>query len=169
VQILLVRHGIAEDPEAGSPKPDSGRQLTKKGRKQMKLVARGMRRIVGKVNMVACSPYTRAVQTAEILLKEFRKKGDPEFLIVDEIRSGVSPEDATDWLARQDPDATLVLVGHEPDFSELMSHLTSGGHGAYARFSKAGACLISFGATPSAGNGDLIWLLTPDVFGWLGV
>lgn len=169
MQILLVRHGIAEDPVAGSLKPDAERQLTKKGRKQMKLVARGLRRVVGEVNMVACSPYARAVQTAEILLKELRKEGDPEFLVADEIRSGVSPENAIDWLARQDPGATLVLVGHEPDFSRLMSCLTAGGHGAYARFSKAGACLINCASTPVAGEGKLIWLLTPDVFKWLGV
>ena len=38
-----------------------------------------------------------------------------------------------------------------------------------ARFGKAGACMISCATTPSAGDGDLIWLLTPAMFKWLGV
>lgn len=135
----------------------------------MKSVARGLRRMVGTVHLVAASPYARARQTGEILLKEFNREGSTGFDIVDEIRSGSSPESMTDWLARQDPAATLVLVGHEPDLSRLMGYLTSGGHGAYAKFSKAGACLIECSSTPCAGGGRLIWLLTPAVFKCLGV
>jgi phosphohistidine phosphatase len=157
---------MAEDPEAG--RPDAERQLTKKGRKQARRLAKGLRRLLGRASLVS-SPYVRAVQTAEILLEELRKEGESELSIADELRSGVTPEAAAAWLAQQDPEATLVVVGHEPDCSRLMAYLTSAGGSAYARFGKAGACLVQCPAAPAAGQGELIWLLTPDMLKRLGV
>ncbi len=168
MNIILFRHGISEDLEVGSSKSDSERQLTKKGRKQMKQVAKGLRRMVGSGCLVACSPYVRAVQTAEILLKELWKGGESEFLVVEKMKSGVEPESATEWLAQQDPEAKVILVGHEPDFSRLMAYLTAGAGAAYGRLSKAGACLIHCPSTPSAGRGELIWLVTPAMIKRLG-
>lgn len=169
MRIVLLRHGIAEDMVAGSNRSDPERQLTKQGRKQMKLVSKGLRRIVGGVDLVACSPYVRTVQTAEILLKELNKDREPEFRTVNELRPGGSPEDTTEWLAQQEPVTTLILVGHEPDCSRLMGYLTTSTAGTYARFSKAGACLIRCDSTPGAAQGELIWLLAPAMFKWLGV
>lgn len=168
MQIILVRHGIAEAIEVDSGIPDAERQLTRKGRKQMKQVARGVRRVVDNVGCVASSPYVRAVQTAEILVGAFKAGRRPELRVVDELRSGAGADVMTGWLAAQDPDGTVVVVGHEPDLSELTGYLTTGSARAYAKFSKAGACLIDFPSTPAAGSGRLLWLLPPMMFKWIG-
>ena len=168
MRIVLVRHGIAEELEAGSTLTDSHRRLTKKGRKQMKQVAKGLRRLVGAVDIIATSPYTRAVQTAEVLRKEFDKKYKPVLQQVEALKSGASSEDAMQWITSNNSDATVLLVGHEPDLSILLGHITSGG-GGYARFSKGGACLIDYPYASTATKGKLLWMATPAMFKWLGV
>lgn len=167
MQIVLVRHGIAEDVTAGSTQIDADRRLTKKGRKQMKRVAKGLRRVLGEIDLIATSPYTRAVQTADILYKEFSKEGAPVLEQVDALKSGASGAAVKQWLLTKDSACTLMLVGHEPDLSTLMAYLTSGG-GAYAKLGKAGACLIDSYSHDTA-KGKLLWLCTPAMFKWLGV
>lgn len=168
MQIILVRHGIAEDLATGSTQTDAERQLTKKGRKQMKQVAKGLRRVIGNVDCIATSPYIRAVQTAEILQKEFAKASQPILEQVDELKSGASAEATAQWLTLKDPDAAVLLVGHEPDLSILLGHLSSGGDDRYAKFSKAGACLIDYPSSSGTSKGKLIWLATPAMFKWRG-
>ena len=163
MQIVLVRHGIAEELEAGSTRTDSDRRLTKKGRKQIKQVAKGLRPLVGAVDVIATSPYTRAVQTAEVLRKEFAKKSKPVLQQVEVLKSGASAEDSMQWITSNNPDATVVLVGHEPDLSILMGYVTSGG-GGYARFSTAGACLIDYPYPSTVTKGKLLWMTTPAMF-----
>ena len=160
MQVILVRHGTAEDFEIGSSRPDSDRKLTQEGRNEIKQVAEGLRRFVDDVDVIATSPYIRAVQTAEILSKEFDTDGPRE---VDALRSGAGPEVMTEWLATQDPEATVVLVGHEPDFSILLAYLTTNDCGGYAKLSKAGVCLIDCPSIPTMSKGKLVWLVTPAV------
>lgn len=167
MQIVLVRHGIAEDAEADSNPADSERQLTKKGCEQMKQVAKGLRRVVGEVDCIATSPYIRAVQTAEILCDEFNKVCRPVLEQVTVLKSGSNAEAIAQWLSLKVPDTTVLLVGHEPDFSILMNHLTNVSVGSYAKLSKAGACLIDYPSLPGVSKGKLIWLATPVMLRWL--
>ena len=167
MQVILVRHGVAEDLELGSFTSDAERQLTKKGRKQIRQVAKGLRRITGCVDCVASSPFARAVQTAEALVEEFAKEQPTPFEIVEIMQCGMSADAATDWLANQDPQGKIVLVGHQPDLSILMAHLTTSTGAVYGKFPPAGACLIDFAHTPGAGSGKLVWLATPTMLGRL--
>lgn len=168
MQVILVRHGIAENFEFGSSRSDAERQLTKKGRKQIKQVARGLRRVTGEVDCVASSPFIRAVQTAEILAEEFAKEQPTRFEIAEILRCGMPADAATEWLANQDPQGKIVLVGHQPDFSILMAHLTTSAGAAYGKFSKGGACLIDCAGTPGTRPGRLVWLATPIMLSRLG-
>ena len=130
-------------------------------------MAKGLRHIVDTIDVIASSPYIRAVQTAEILSKKLTKKHPIDVEQVDALSSGTDPETMTSWLATQDPAATVMLVGHEPDFSNLMAYLTTNDYGSYAKFSKAGVCLIDCPTTPAMAKGRLLWLLTPAILSGL--
>ena len=69
MHIVIVRHGIAEDREASNrAAPDDAlRQLTKEGRQKMRKAAKGLKRILPALDLIATSPLMRAAQTAEIL------------------------------------------------------------------------------------------------------
>ena len=170
MQIILVRHGIAEDFNPESNRKDSERELTKKGRKQLRKVARGLHRMLEHVDCMASSPYIRAVQSAEILVKAFKTGREPALEVVNALKSGSGPKNTVNWLSRRNPKSRVVLVGHEPDLSGLMAYLTtSAGRGqGYAKFGKAGACLIDCPSIPGAACGRLVWLATPVMLDRLG-
>src|SRR6476469_7334740 len=69
VELLVIRHGVAEEREEfeATGKDDSLRPLTKEGRWKMERVAKGLRHAIPSLNVIATSPFTRAAQTAKIV------------------------------------------------------------------------------------------------------
>jgi phosphohistidine phosphatase SixA len=61
-----------------------------------------------------------------------------------------------------------MLVGHMPDMAELAGWLVSPGREVNLVFKKAAVCLVSFPGRPSAGSGELEWLLQPRLLRKLG-
>ncbi|MGH7321358.1 MAG: phosphohistidine phosphatase SixA, partial [Candidatus Rokuibacteriota bacterium] len=59
-------------------------------------------------------------------------------------------------------DATVVLVGHEPDLSALLARLLGNPESERLSFRKGGAALVDLAGPPAAG-GRLIWFLPPRV------
>ena len=74
---------------------------------------------------------------------------------------GGSERELLGWMREQREDATIVLVGHEPDLGLLASWLLTGKKSAFTPLRKGAACLIRFAETPVAGSGVLEWMLTP--------
>jgi phosphohistidine phosphatase len=108
---------------------------------------------------IATSPLARAFQTAEIVAKLLNLKDRLE--VWDELAPGGDP-DTTCYHASQDgKDASVILIGHEPGLSDLISRIITGGDTASLVIAKGGLAKIrnfSFGDKPS---GELQWLLTP--------
>ncbi|MBK7293545.1 MAG: histidine phosphatase family protein [Holophagaceae bacterium] len=121
--LLLIRHGIAEDPRPGQR--DADRALTEEGwgrtRAAMKgLVARGCRPTRG-----FHSPYRRAAETMTCLQEA--AGAFPMESRVDLMPDGQPPQ-VDLWLrglmAEAGPGEVLVLISHQPFLSDLVFHLT---------------------------------------------
>lgn len=122
--LLLIRHGIAEDPQRGQR--DADRALTAEGwartRAAMKgLVARGF------VPHWGCSsPYRRAAETL-VCLKEATPDGFPSGTF-DCLAPEGRPVEVEFWLRallEETPDGrVLAIVSHQPLLSDLVHHLT---------------------------------------------
>ena len=113
VDLLLLRHGIAEERHGGLDHPD--RALTARGRLRTRavidaLVCRGVR-----VECLITSPYRRALETAQIAC-EAGLSGQLEQ------HPGLQPGGAVDLLV-QALSGRVGLVGHEPDLSRLACSL----------------------------------------------
>ena len=135
--LYFLRHA---DAEPGSPRGDAERALTHKGIAQSKRVAEFCARSGIAPSVILHSPYRRTVETAEIVAKHLGiKMSAAKFLA-----SGMQPEAAFDELnARRKSDGSLMLVGHEPDFSELIGELIGvGGFPARLVIKKASLTLI---------------------------
>ena len=165
MQLLVVRHGIAQDREAWAPKDDSLRPLTADGKKKMKEAAKGLRTIVPRVDVLATSPLTRALETAVILAKAY-DKGAPA--AVDALAPGQRPPAMAPWLREQMAHKTVAIVGHEPGLGSLVSWLTSGSEQSFLDLGKGGACLLEFGERLDAGEAILLWVLRPSQLRALG-
>ena len=58
----------------------------------------------------------------------------------------------------------MVLIGHDPDFSELVGWLT----GAQIGLQKGGAAEVDLRGKPARGAGELRWLLRRDQIRLMG-
>ncbi len=159
MQLLLIRHAIAEEQEdfAKTGKDDRLRPLTDEGRKKMKQAARGLKGLVPEIDLLATSPLTRAAQTGAILDSVY---GGLKEVEIDELAPETTSEDFLRWLRKQKADV-VAAVGHEPSLSLILSWLLTGNERRLFAFRKGGACLLEFPDEPAAGTATLAWALTP--------
>jgi len=149
----LLRHADAGDPEAWTG-PDAARPLSEKGRKQSKRLGEHLSSLGFDTEVVITSPKVRAAQTAEIVAGLI----DAE-VAVDDRLAGPFDVDALDAIltAVGDP-ARAVVVGHDPDFSELLSTLV----GTRLEMKKGAFARVEADRPLRPGRADLRWLLPPD-------
>jgi len=164
MELLVIRHGVAEDREeyARQGKDDSLRPLTDEGRWKMERVARGLRHVVPSLDLVATSPFVRAEQTARIVAAAY---DDADVIHVDTLTPDGVPDEFLAWLGEHRSAGHVAAVGHEPHLGALVAWLVTG-QWAEGRIAlrKGGACLVELeGERLRAGEGRLLWLLTPAV------
>ncbi len=150
MELYFLRHGEADWPNW--EKPDDERPLTKHGKKEMRVVAAFLKRIKAKPDLIVTSPLPRASQTAEIAAEGLKVKCREDKLLA----PGFGPADL-ERLLKKYPEESLMVVGHEPDFTGIISKLT----GASLKLSKAGVALVELNR--SWRNGRLLWLFPPKI------
>ncbi len=150
MKIYFLRHGEADWPNW--KKPDDERPLTGRGKKEMRQVAKFLRRLKVNPGFIVTSPLPRASQTAEIAAEYLKSKLRTDELLA----NGFGIEELWTILKRHRA-KSLMLVGHEPDFTEVISKLT----GASLKLSKAGVALVDVDL--AAAEGELHWLFPPKV------
>jgi len=160
MRLLVVRHAIAEDREAFAQtgQPDSERPLTERGIRRMRLGAKGLRRIIDSIDLLATSPYTRAVQTAGAIEEYYT---DLPVVVIEELVPDRPFSELIEWLQNQADADTIALVGHEPHLSTFVSFLLSNATESFIELKKGGVCLLEFDAQVAPGAGRLRWLLPP--------
>lgn len=147
MKLFFLRHGKADWPNWD--KPDDERPLTQEGKDQVAAVAKLLARLEIAPAIVT-SPLPRASQTAEIAGKYLEQKVRVDPLL----RPGF---DATKLrkLLKDFSGSSLMVVGHEPDFTETIFQLTGGN----TKLSKAGVALIELDTASM--KGELRWLVPP--------
>ena len=160
MDLLIVRHGIAEDRDAfaSTGQPDDLRPLTREGRRDFTKVARALRSVVPAVDVLVTSPLVRARQTAEILGERY---GMP-LVESDALRPEAPYTKLAALLKRRRASEVVAVVGHEPHLSGLIAWLI-GDTNARIAMKKGGACLVRFDRAAQRGAGTLLWLLPPGV------
>jgi len=160
MKLLIIRHAIAGNREefAQTGQDDAHRPLTREGRKRMRRVAKGLMRLTPSIDVLAVSPLTRAIQTAEIVADAY---GGLELTQIPPLAPGKTPMALLQWLKHQKPDQTIAMVGHEPALGVFVSWILTGLQESFVVLRKGGACLIELDGEIRAGRGKLIWLHKP--------
>ncbi len=154
VELYLLRHAHAGDPEAWSGDDDQ-RPLTAKGRRQSERLARFVAAIHFQPDAILASPKARARQTAEIVARRLGIE-----VTIDERLGSDLPLGALDDLLGEAGAARPVLVGHDPDFSALVAILCGASR---VPMKKGALCRIDVDRPLQPGAGILRWLLPPDL------
>ncbi len=158
MELYVLRHAIAAPRGTKGYQQDSDRPLTDDGIAKLRDAVRGMRALDLTFDLILTSSYLRAQQTAEIVAKEMRVAralkpcphltpgGDSKALIAEINASGT---------------ARILLVGHEPDLSRLISILTSGDDRTAITLKKGGLCKLAADTLRHGRCASLEWLLAP--------
>jgi phosphohistidine phosphatase len=126
--IYLLRHGDAEDGDGD----DAARRLTEKGKRQAETAGRALAMLGAEIDACMASPKVRAAETAQLACEAL----DIEVETAAELRGG--PFDPLELAAGR---GSVLLVGHEPDFSNEVARLT----GARVKLRKGGLAILEAG------------------------
>ncbi len=158
MKVYFLRHGKAESRTAWVG-DDALRPLTADGEEALRREAGALRALDLALDVIVTSPLVRARRTAEIVAGEL---GLAARLVEDErLAPGFDVRHLERVIAAHGPAEALMVVGHEPDFSETVAELIGGGDVA---MKKGGLARVDVTA-PVAGGGQLVWLLTPPLLG----
>ncbi len=160
MNLYLLRHGIAVDRGTPGYERDSDRPLTPKGERQLKRIAKAMKKMELTFDRILTSPYLRARQTAEIVADALKLRKWLAFS--QDLTPGGNPKALVEHLDQIHPKPDdLLLVGHEPYLSCLLATLVAGNSGLSIDFKKGGLCKMEIGGLRYARCAPLVWLLTP--------
>ena len=150
MEIYFLRHGEADWPNW--KKSDDERPLTKRGKKEMHEIGKFLKRVKADPELIVTSPLPRASQTAEIAAEHLKVKCKKDKALA----PGFGRQELERVLKKY-PAESLMIVGHEPDFSHTIEQFTGGS----VKLSKAGVALVELDR--SWKRGRLLWLLPPKI------
>ena len=156
VELYLVRHSHAGNPARWEGE-DAARPLSEKGLSQAERLAALLARSGFAPDVIVSSPKARAMGTAEILARALGVDARVDARLAGPVTLDVLGEILADAGGPERP----VVVGHDPDFSDLASQLV----GARIELRKGALARIDLPAGLVEGGGLLAWLIAPDLLG----
>jgi len=155
LQLHFLRHADAGDPE-GWAADDALRPLSPKGELQAERLGSFLAEVGFRPDALISSPKVRARRTAEIVGAAI----GIGVRLDDRLGGGFDPVMLAAILADAGGPVRPVVVGHDPDFSHMISWLANTDgltmkKGAFARVDVRGSI--------AAGRGTLRWLVPPDL------
>jgi phosphohistidine phosphatase len=163
MNLFILRHGIAVEHGAAGYENDDERPLTSKGERKVWMIAEAMKALEISFDSILSSPLVRTRETAEIVAEALKSRKRLELTETLEPQESAKP--LIEYLNDQGAVDNVLLVGHEPFLSRLISLLISGNPGASVLLKKGGFCKLSTDELKHAQCATLEWLLTPKQMG----
>ncbi len=155
IELHFLRHAHAGAPEAWTG-ADEARPLSDKGEKQADRLGRFLAGVGFKPDAIITSPKLRAAQTAEIVAGHLGLQ-----IAFDDRLAGAFDVETLETLLRDAGDPVRpVVVGHDPDFSEVLADLAGA---PQIPMRKGALARVDIERPLQSGNGTLHWLLPPDL------
>ncbi len=146
-QLWFLRHGEAEPHDA---RPDEQRRLTERGQGQSRAAGQALARLGLEFQHVFTSPRVRAVDTARLACEGL----GCEPVVHEPLTAEFDRDDALELMAACGADKRILVVGHEPDFTQVIHDLT----GARVDLKKGGVAGVRL---TGRGSSELIALMRP--------
>jgi phosphohistidine phosphatase len=158
MELYILRHGKAEKsiPEE---KSDGDRLLTRTGKDEIKKIGCWLRDSGVIFDSIATSPLARAFGTAEILAYETRFPRKPD--VWDCLRPGANPLLLDNALQSAGPNSVILIVGHEPMLSALVSTMIGDEGPVRIAMKKGGLAIIDRIQRDTPLKGRLLLLIDP--------
>lgn len=151
MHLYFVRHGLANWPSW--PGNDAERPLTSDGLRRIEAAARGLAKRDLRLDLILHSPYLRAAQTADAIAQQLALTEAMRAHRL--LQPGFNVKALRHVLKEHDHVKRLMLVGHAPDMSEVVTALT----GESVRFKEGTVACVKL---KDSGKAKLIWLATAE-------
>lgn len=160
MRLYFLRHGIAQDHSPNLL--DAQRALVPEGTRKIERLVERLPSWDVKPHVIYSSPLVRAHQTAAIVAARL----NAPLKIVDALDLNFNPLKLQNLVDQQGVGQTsdeleVMLVGHEPSFSSVISYLIGGGNITMKKGSLARVDLFSQHPL----HGTLVWLIPPKLLG----
>src|ERR1041385_9010752 len=159
MQLHLLRHGRAEEAVSGAS--DAARKLTLEGRTQVQHVLERAQRAGMAPSLILCSPYLRAVESAEIAAKVVGYDAG-RIVRTDALVPISAARRVWEEIRSRRTESQILIAGHEPLLGQLVGFLLAA---PAMQVAVRPATLVRidvdhFGAEP---QGVLHWVLPPEL------
>ncbi|MGZ4828093.1 MAG: phosphohistidine phosphatase SixA [Candidatus Angelobacter sp.] len=155
--LYFLRHASAGKTML-NPKKDERRALDEEGILQARYVGRLLANLDVQVDQIISSPLKRARQTASLVANELAFEAAVQ--IDDALRPEADFEQFQAMLARFRKYDAIMVVGHNPSFTEFLSKSVSAASGAaQIEFKKGAVARVEM----QGRTGTLDWLVTPKI------
>lgn len=153
MKLYFLRHGVAAERSEWKGE-DAERPLTEGGKERMARSAAVLAKLDLELDAILTSPLARARQTGDIVAEALNAKDK----LLYESRLGIYFDKAqlAEILRDHAGCEALMLIGHEPSFSETISALIGGGR---IVCKKGGLACVRLGDRTF--KGELLWLIPP--------
>jgi len=153
--LYFVRHASAGQRKF-NPKKDEKRPLDAEGIHQCTQMGRILSALEVTVDAVISSPLKRATQTASLIANEIGHEG--KLSIENALRPEAKYDNFRDMLGKYAKFESLMVVGHNPNFSEFLGRMVvANGDRAYFDLKKGAVAKVESEQKKFV----LHWLLTP--------
>lgn len=158
MDLFILRHGEAGKKLATGNR-DFERSLTVAGQKEVAHIAKSLKDLGIKFDFILTSPLKRAHQTAAIVSKIF--KNEKKIEDWNELKPEGNRPELYRKLTQFKQQSSVLIVGHEPYLSDMISEIIFDGKGKHVVLKKAGLAKIGIISASPKLHGELKWLLTP--------
>jgi len=167
MDLYVLRHGQAGERDSQKYPDDRERPLTRRGIERLTRQVRGMKSLDICPDLIVTSPLVRAAQTAEVVQDGLSNKVQLEF------SSGLVPWAEPREILGELGEAhatrdCVMVVGHEPHLSSLISLVSSGTLDCAIRLKKGALCKLRIPSLVPGRCGRIEWSLTPKQMTKLG-
>src|SRR5947207_2940795 len=122
-KLYFLRHGVAYERDEWTGDDDELRPLTDEGIAAMQHEAEYLKQMSLKLDIVITSPLIRAHETAKLVTDMLKVKLGESSLL----KPGFDSAALKTLLKQYASSKSIMVVGHEPDFSRVISHVIGGG------------------------------------------
>jgi len=161
MDLYILRHGDA-GPHLSSKTDDKNRSLTSLGKEEITDVARALKEIGGKIDVIFSSPLKRAYESAVIVSNILKIKGKVKVL------EDLAPEGKRlivyQQISKQKEETVILIVGHEPLLGEIINEIIHKDKGlSNLELKKGGIARLRMLSLKEVPFGELRWLMSPDL------
>ena len=161
MNLYILRHGISEARNESKYPNDLERPLSKKGKNKINEIGELMFDLDIKPDYILTSPAKRSIESAKLIQRTLGIKKE-RLVTSEKLLPALPITDIIEEISHSYKSKDILIVGHEPMLSTLISQLTSGNPDATIQLKKGALCCLKFEELSQEKCATLTLLLNPD-------